>query len=757
MAPRTEGDSLFGGSWCTYASVLDVEVPPIGGSLPRAKRHLSPPVAQYVEEALMGVRFGPGDAKAQRRRRESSMGPSTAWEDVRGAPMSPWRRVELLHAVLGGGSSCGGVATNVCKWLFWIALGAIFGRAQPGALGSYRKELGESWRFFLLETEKFIPHNRKVSDWVLAVVPFVFAQAIYRLLFDAFEEDRKTMLAEAGSLVEKLSLVVHFEVSGFQLNTYTVQQARRRLFIRLVLQSPHTDLNQYLKDRKRQELLESHKTASPSAPLEFGRYDEDVDPLDEVQLEHIMQGRCAQKFGMGAGTGRSRRSVTLSFSGDGDQDAPRQLVPQELSVDRYANLAEEGAQMHERHLAALAACLGDMSLEDLGEPEASDGEEDVSVYGASERSSLVTTKGTSLDRSSAAPGAGCTSVGGSTAGSNLSRAPSRPGHRGSAGSAADEAAVADESVSPVAWASGEGTLIAAGGELDEGDLAASSTSAPGSTGAQHFSSRIRRKRYDSKPVNGGSPNRSGKETTKAQQAKVLRMRQETLRNCIALEPLPKEFCSRELNTTWVSPVMVYSQPEGKDKDRGSVLHKSASESQTLKMASRPMKAVPTLRNLSQSGSSMSMKDDADVSGAGSCFRAVMSQRTKGRDSDATVLLGNTMSTASDKPSGETLFIGPPKNISNLQILQRLEAQSKSCMQQTFAEYMKGIDVLTGNPKTRHDAKRLSDEEQKYTKQMLALVGGPPKRMLALAPFQRARGANPPATSSTASCLATTGQ
>merc|ERR1719375_1072828 len=141
----------------------------------------------------------------------------------------------------------------------------------------------------------------EARDWCLGALPFVFAQAVYRLLCDAFEDDRKHFVSQADKLLDKLCLVMHFEVTGFQATAETVRKARKKLFLSRVLINPQQDLFESEAAKKREIMLETQMSKTKDRPLAFG--DQDSKPLEETQLEHVMQGRTDTRFKVGKSPG----------------------------------------------------------------------------------------------------------------------------------------------------------------------------------------------------------------------------------------------------------------------------------------------------------------------------------------------------------------------------------------------------------------------------------------------------------------------
>jgi hypothetical protein len=390
--------------WCPPPSVLDLDF----DSLP------SPPVALYLREVLFGLQGGWAD-----------------WQQE-GRAGSLTSQVRNLESLLIDASH---VAVPVCTALFWMGIGIVFGRMRDDVLHDLRQQLAQNWYLLCLEATKMMSKDQharslpkeqrrevdaklgkyraklgdrstdlaelrqyraelaelrqyraEAHDWCLAALPFVFAQAHYRMLYDSFVEDRKHFVCEAEKLIDKLSLVVHFEVTGFQITNDTVHKERRKLFLSRVLVNPHQDLFEEAQSRKREQMLETQNAMNKDMPLAFGS--QDNKPLEETQLDHVMQGRADARVKQSIKTPTSpervsivaiepasptqRRSISLEIPHSEDQpeashrspdSAPRSAahVLEDLSVDRYEKLSHTGEAMWGRHLKELAEILGQES------------------------------------------------------------------------------------------------------------------------------------------------------------------------------------------------------------------------------------------------------------------------------------------------------------------------------------------------------------------------------------------------------------
>jgi len=650
------------------------------------------PFKQYLEEATIGLRHGIGDPRLKSKQKDS--GSEEERPPSRGLKSGPAQLVEMLRALLNTEA-----ALSTGTALFWLVLAAVFETLPAMAIDMFRGQLGHAWHSFCLEVDKKMPTDMEARDWLLDAVPFVYAQGMYRMLVDGFDEERKQFLTHVKNFMNKIALVIHFEINGFQINVDTVRRARRKLFLARVLSSPHSNQHDYLKGQRRQAELEANKSSSGPRPLNFGKVD--APPVDEVQLEHVMIGR------MDALTDPNAR---LLASGQKDNFA----VPDELSVDRYANLTGIGIAMLDRHLCDIFA-----GVEDEMEEE----EEDVKKVPQGDDDD----EAVASNQSRSHPGSPDS---GSPPGSPLSR--SSP----SAFSSTMPATMG----SPTAK---DGNEVE--DEEDDGPHNMASTFDPNGPQARKKARLKKAKMAGTMALMRIKANEKREE-----EAKMKRQRSELalLKLSSSPEALPEEYCARELDTTWVTPAMQSLHPDAVTK--AQVLHKPRAETFALKMeahAARPgTLSMPALKGRAStaSGERTKASDAMTVSATslkdGSASGGV--ERTKERtnsvaydkpvqttSSSGTQRLNLSQSGPLPKVGSETLILEPPSSISNKVILNRLETTSKAFRAHSFAIYMKEYDVFTGIKKQRFDEKRLRDEEDAYLRKMNRMVGGEPKRML----------------------------
>mmetsp|Transcript_101877 Transcript_101877/g.297085 ORF Transcript_101877/g.297085 Transcript_101877/m.297085 type:complete len:673 (+) Transcript_101877:1-2019(+) len=638
-------------SWCSYKSVLDVKIN-AASDLP------DPPVMQYLEEVPMGMRGGPGDALAQ----------------AHGSPSV--RNVQSLQRVLS--RQC---AEKACRALLWLSVGGVFEHLPKDELEVFREDLGENWYLVSLAIVEESESDRHLQDWVCAALPFALAQAIYRMLCDGFADDRKIFNSNADKLVGKVTQVVHFETTGFQMTADTVRKERRRLLQKHIFKNPHTNQREYLRGQRRQEMLESQNTFVGDQPLRFG--EEDAQPLEETQLEHVHQG-----ISEGRGQPRLVRKDTQGSL------QPTSGVPPELSVERYANLSAQGAEMLEKQLEEFAYILGDM-----------DEEEDLP-----EVQPELSCPGTPVSRGRT--GTGQLTLPPGSVELNMSRRPS---------------------VSFKDLLSSD----------DEGSDAGLSLSPKSTTTRKSTGEKLNR-RASVTAVAKFNHMKAQNRDKKAKEEKARKVRQELLLRKICVEKLPAELCERELSTTWVSPCQMSLM---KAEDR-NMSNKTSSDAHLLKMATRhlPVRplSMPALRSkaldkstdtINSSGLSGG-KEEGSQAGAnvGKSGRA----GNPGPDGAAPSLprvpsAGGGLHGAGASrlwaTKGETISLEPPPRLSAKVIMRRLEDQAKASKQMSFALYMKEYDIFTDKLKRPVDEEKLRDEEDACLRRS-DVLSGPPKRRLA---------------------------
>lgn len=724
--------------WCPYPSVLDVEL--------KDTRPLPfvPPVSAYIADALVGLRWGAGDARSGRggSSRSGSKATVSSSRTDPGAPLTPRARVRALEAILQGS-----FAQSLCACVFWLAVAVVFQRAEkaPRAVEALRDDLSAAWHRLSLDAARVA--QRGDQDLLLAAMPLVFVQAVFRALCDAFEEDRKTLMSQSQALIDKLMFVTQFEVNGFQLRVDAVRRARRMLFLKRVVQQPHVDQREFMKGVRRQEMLEDRKALQGNRALAFPSAPDDAQALDETQLEHVMEGR-----GESAPAGVRQSVPTLGHLGEHEwvRERPTFAVPVDLIVERYATL-EDGARLLEKHMDTLAA---------VADKEGSDSELEAS---ADAEGSV----GCPTDPPSPANAW-------SEAGAGITAASPRPFGVGACG--ANAFCMGALSGSPSVSARGAW-------EARSGATLRREANAASNEGASPLSPHREKRRILGKQVTTYALKYRSNDPGESKDAalKRLRERQEALEKLILEGPLPKELRARELHTCWVSPAV--ARLTHCQHDRAEALNKPEKEAFRLKMAAPraqgPSSSTPALSSFLRQ---LAARDAGDGSSASPAIPGSLAGLGNGCDDSASAAWGASVSKrptsqpqsggtlprvnkgfarsyakasvvlsadlleaqlpvagiggggmraagASAGPPLVSLMLCPPKSVGSLEVLQRFEGQSKAFQQQTFAEYMREFDILTGNKKLRIDGQKLREEEDACSRKWKVLVGGEPSRML----------------------------
>lgn len=655
-------------SWSGKASIFDLEVTHVG-------EEASVPTTTYLEEASMGLRHGLGDPRM--RKRPGSADPKPL--SPKGGKPNNAELVTILSECLKLES-----AAATCRALFWINLGTLFQLMSETVLEGYRKELGRQWHLFNLEVSHKL--RKDAHEWILTAVPVVCGQAIYRLLCDGFQGDRKLFVAHGKKLVTKIGLVIHYELTGFQPNVDLVRQARRRLFLPSLIQAPHANQENLLRGQRRQELLDQNSSEGPR-PLCFGNVE--ATGTEETQLEHVLQGRADRLMALMSRTPSAAKGSSIVKE-----------VPPELSVDRYEDLSMIGMELLDSHLAAISGpAHGNASEDD--------------------------TDGSPYDFDQA------------------SRCSSPVSH-----SPPDSPKLGGKTIAfsfPF-----ESTIIlspARGSQKAKDDCLQSTAASALSLRSDRVSSTpstAQRFRVKAKTVGRLSFLCSSSSLQREEEAKLKRQRLDALEGFITSESVPESCNSKELNTTWVSPTVKSLVPDAASRD---VLAKTKADTFLVKMKTSPTMvrplSTPALRSLQKDGNSkiktrpaerpadaatvsqVSLKDDGSTAGSSLKF-------VKGNHYDASLgsstSLGSALKGGLPKLGDVTVNLDGPSNISSKVVISRLENDSKAFCAQSFSMYLKEHDVFTGTIKQRFDDKRLRDEESACLRKMQLLLGGPPMRL-----------------------------
>lgn len=267
-----------------------------------------------------------------------------------------------------------------------------------------------------------------------------------------------------------------------------------------------------------------------------------------------------------------------------------------------------------------------------------------------------------------------------------------------------------------------------------------------------------------------------------------RKREDQLLKRILVDPLPPEFCERNLDTTWVSPITNRLAPC--DRDR-KALGKPESDVYHLKMA------LPSLTNFFQAKSSSapdlhashdlpriprrgttpaSGADDPEEvracpSGCGfqvtwhtthccdKCCRTATDKDGKAHSIKCdrkAVNIGKANHTSSQnlgksitqfgqrqalrEAVAEEMMLEPPPSLQKDVVMRRLEAVGETFQINSFGNYVKEFDITSGQKKQRMDPAVMRNAETSYIKSMQALVGPPERPALKMfdSPIQMAK-------------------
>lgn len=309
------------------------------------------PMERYLEEVLIGLLCATdgkttGGPRALKRRVSTRIRErQERHEKTEG--VTRWR---LLKKVVDNDAT-----RLACTMLFWISYGIVFDRVAESALQELRSRLASHWCLVVLHVREQVvgESDLVMRDWLLASLPVVMVQAVYRLFVDAFSEDRALFIKHTDLLLDKLTHIVNYEVSGFQLNKQTNRKARKLLFRKNVIDLPYMNLHESMKTQMRREMLENQN--KELFPLAFGQ--QTGIPLEGTQLEHLMTGREEELQ-------RSMSSKTPTADAS-LRPVKECLVPEDLSLERYDEVAKRGIDLLQRHLEVLLP----MTAEDAAHEE----------------------------------------------------------------------------------------------------------------------------------------------------------------------------------------------------------------------------------------------------------------------------------------------------------------------------------------------------------------------------------------------------
>lgn len=643
---------------------------------------LTPPIRQYLEEVSLGMIGGSGDgasqAQADRKRKP-------------GEKPTPACCMKVMLRVIADDPS-----TRACQSLFWLVLGAIFGTVRSEAAPAFKKQLGEAWYAFTLQVMDEVEGDTEVQDWILAAMPCVFAQAIYRLLVDGFVEDRKHFVKEGHQLLSKVSFVIHFELTGFQITAETLRRSRQRLFLKQVVQAPHVNQHQVMKGKKRQEILES-TAADKDQPLAFagveaardeavtptGRLEVSVQALEESQLEHILQGSEMRR------REDEHKAANMQATGKGFWEIEPTPVPAKYSVARYRDLAE-GALIFERHMAELSACAS--NEDEDGDDDTAEDEQLPSSLSSPPESPLPSPMNATSPRFSEA--------GDTTEISDCTSVPTTP------------------SKSKRMWR--KATLVAkCSVQRDEARLKKEREAKARKVRQETLQRKCSEpliKELSERTLNTTwvSPammslqNAQGRQTLKKTSSESFQ-----LKMAVKKEP-------------WRRLSMPALKSAAKDESSPTRQKKPLDASTCGGSHVSPERREESIAGSVRTGNPH-MRDAAGRA------RAVGAGTVEAQAAPAQALprFGKQLEEGrlQGKKDSHVISLDPPARLSGKAMRQRVETQDKANQTQSFAIYMKEHDVFTGVRKLRFDDKRLRDEEDAYVKKLCGLVGGNPKRLI----------------------------
>mmetsp|Transcript_28777 Transcript_28777/g.79296 ORF Transcript_28777/g.79296 Transcript_28777/m.79296 type:complete len:594 (+) Transcript_28777:127-1908(+) len=255
------------------------------------------PVKAYLDEAVIGMNGAP----------ESGGRPDARWTSVR----------SILNSE---------PAAQVCEAFTWAAIGELWDTVAQSAQDEFRRQLSQSWFSLTLKVKKQHKQADR-QDAVLGILPTVFVQAAYRLILDAFPEEKKLLTQSAGAIIEKLMILMHFEVAGFHQNAERCKMLREQVFRKQVIQNPFLNQHESQRSEMRREKLENNNATLQE--LKFGG--ENDQPLDPEQLEHLFELRAMEQ----------------------EQPSAEPTIDPELSVDRYTEVIHKGNDMFLKHFFTL--------------------------------------------------------------------------------------------------------------------------------------------------------------------------------------------------------------------------------------------------------------------------------------------------------------------------------------------------------------------------------------------------------------------
>mmetsp|Transcript_27878 Transcript_27878/g.64770 ORF Transcript_27878/g.64770 Transcript_27878/m.64770 type:complete len:717 (+) Transcript_27878:21-2171(+) len=315
----------FGSCSLFDAKVVDVECMPF-----------SFPAAQFLEETLAGMFGAPHVATPA----------SKNWSRLQAATQTP-------------------SAQASCTYLAWVALGHIFATVSPDCLPEIKSSLAKSWFDLSLEVERICEGNRRNKDWMHEALPAVLVNAIYRMIVEAFPPEARLLAQHSQETISKLTLIVQHEVTGLPWTTQTWEKLRKKLFCPTVLATPQLNqkesMGAYLRRERRER---EQQKEGDRGPLSFGQpaealSDEQLESVLVMRNERLIVAAQNQRNGISSDPGLALKGWTSaqvrSHLAPDVANRLEELAQRadEVSVDRYEELALEGEDMITRQLEDL--------------------------------------------------------------------------------------------------------------------------------------------------------------------------------------------------------------------------------------------------------------------------------------------------------------------------------------------------------------------------------------------------------------------
>jgi len=702
--------------------VLDVDV--------RANSQLpiqpDPPVARYLEEVPIGMKGGQGDQAAEatrarmeatkstinssaastigdpvvhrkgvadRRAEEEAKGKNTVgdlkaalFEELAGVRAE---RMELLNTIIEDDP-----AEECCRALFWLVMGGIYpDRIHDEVAGRLRVILGEGWTAIarVLQANPLLHgRDRPVKDWVIGCMPYVFVQAIFRLMCDGFPEDRKYLVSQADHLVTRVCFVVHYELFGFQIVADTARRARKKLFLKSCFRTPYADQREVLKGQKQLKLLESDNTAN--GPLAFGNME--GNSLQENQLDHVMQ---AHRTFMEEWNFAKEKGKPLPL------DSP---VPDDLTVDRYDGVSGVGVSLFEQHMQLMAKAAGDDSEAMAGKAHYIEAFLRIDIDGSG----------------------GIDEYEMSTALQNLGFALTNDQVRQMIDEVDDDG---NGEVGLQEFLKIMTNLENAGEDEEDDENQGGQEGEEGEEGSEDGDDDGSPRNKDASTSKAKNPKSafalanmndltSGGGRAKSKRERERKQKLDSLMKKIVSEPLKAELMQKQINTTWVSPGMMRKV---KADDR-LVLKKTPAETYHVSMVVPERTLTTPFLNAHRLAHKSSTGAIGGLGRSGGATGSLPALNSRKNEKAAAAQAGT-----GPAEGEEVVWLHPPERLQSRKVLTRLENEGKAFQHTSFSNYVKEADVMSGGTKQHLDDQKLGNEEKTYIRKVGTLVRGQPKKLI----------------------------